>query len=176
MSAVEVRESRIHGRGVFAVSEIPAGDLIRQYNLVREITAASPIDPAQGESIDHCTYPGDRVFLVGDPDRYFNHNCDPNAYKRFRENAIEIEIVARRRIPAGSEITHDYLINSHAGSAWTCRCGSLRCRGALPTSFFGLPKAIQIEYLPYLASWFVARHPERVRELRAESRAERRVR
>jgi SET domain-containing protein len=167
MHAVEVRKSPIHGRGVFAVSEIPAGDLIREYDLVREITAASPIDPERGESIEHCTYPDDRVFLVGDPDRYFNHSCDPNAYKRFRGTAIEI--VARRDISAGSEITHDYLVNTHDGSTWACSCGSLRCRGTMPRSFFDLPRSIQIEYLPFLAEWFVSRHSARVQELAAEA-------
>ena len=157
MHNVEVRESRIQGRGVFAVSDIPAGALIREYNLVREVTAATPIDPERGEGIEHCTYPEDRVFLVGPPDCFFNHSCDPNAYKRFRETAIEL--VARRTIPDGLEITHDYLINTHAGSTWTCRCGAVRCRGNMPSSFFDLPKALQIEYLPFLADWFAARHP-----------------
>ena len=105
MHEVEVRESQIQGRGVFAASDIPAGAVIREYNLVREITASSPIDPDQGECVEHCTYPGDRIFLVGPPDRYFNPSCDPNAYKRFRGAAIEI--LARRAIPGGSEVTHD---------------------------------------------------------------------
>jgi SET domain-containing protein len=168
MHDVEVRESPVQGRGVFAVSGIPVGELIREYNIVREITSSAPIDPKRGESLYHCTSLDDRVFLVGPPDRYFNHSCDANAYKRFRGTAIEI--VARRDIPAGSEITHDYLINTHDGSTWTCSCGSLRCRGTMPRSFFDLPKSIQIEYVPLLAEWFVSRHSERVQELAAEAR------
>ena len=168
MHQVEVRESQIHGRGVFAASDIPGGELIREYNLVREITASHPIDPEQGESKEHCTYLGDRVFVVGPPDRYFNHSCDPNAYKRFR--GATIEIVARRDISASSEIVHDYVINTHGGSTWTCRCGSPRCRGVMPRSFFELPKSIQIEYLPFLAEWFVSRHAGRVRQLKGEAR------
>jgi len=168
MHSVEVRDSPIHGRGVFAVSEIPAGDLIREYNLIREITASSPLDPEQGEFVEHCTYLADRVFLVGPPDRFFNHSCDPSAYKRFQKSVIEI--VARRDIAAGSEITHDYLINTHSGSTWSCRCGSVRCRGTMPASFFELPRATQLEYLPYLADWFVALHSERLQDLRAEAR------
>jgi len=168
MHEVEVRESRIQGRGVFAVSDIPAGDPIREYNLVREVTPSDPIDPDRGESIEHCTYPDDRVFLVGPPDRYFNHSCDPNAYKRFHRTTIEI--VARRDIPAGAEITHDYLINTHGGSTWTCRCGAPRCRGTMPSSFFELPRQIQVEYVALLADWFVTRHSKRVEDLRAEAR------
>jgi hypothetical protein len=170
MHEVEVRESPIQGRGVFSVSDVPAGAVIREYNLVREITASSPIDPERGECVEHCTYPGDRIFLVGPPDRYFNHSCDPNAYKRFRGAAIEI--LARREIPAGSEITHDYSINTDGGSTWACRCGAMRCRGTMPPSFFDLPKPIQIGYLALLADWFVARHPQRIEELRTEARRE----
>ena len=168
MHEVEVRESPIQGRGVFAVSDIPAGAVIREYNLIREVTASSRIDPERGECAEHCTYPGDRIFLVGPPDRYFNHSCDPNAYKRFRGTAIEI--LARRAIPAGSEITHDYAINTDGGSTWPCRCGSTRCRVTTPPSFFDLPKPIQIEYLALLADWFVAGHAQRVERLRAEAR------
>lgn len=168
MHEVEIRKSPIQGCGVFAVSEIPKEDLIREYNLVREITPESPIDPGRGESAEHCTYPGDRVFLVGPPDCCFNHSCDPNAYKRFRGAAIEI--VARRTIAAGSEITHDYMINTHGGSIWACHCGSPRCRDTMPPSFFDLPKPIQIEYVSLLADWFVARHSKRVEKLKAEAR------
>jgi SET domain-containing protein len=160
MIQVEVHASRIQGLGVFAASPIPAGELIREYNLIREVTPERPIDPGRGERIEHCTYPADRVFLVGFPDRHFNHSCDPNAYKRFRQNTIQV--VSRRRIDSSAEITLDYMINTHGGTRWACNCESERCRGNSVPSFFDLPKAIQVEYLPLLAPWFVERHSERV--------------
>jgi hypothetical protein len=148
---------------VFAVTDIPAGHLIREYNLVREVTEACPVEPAAGESPEHCTYPGDRVLLVGPPDCFFNHSCDPNGYKWFRGAAIEI--LARRRITAGAEITHDSMINTQGGSTWPCQCGARRCRRTMPESFFDLPRSIQLEYRPYLAPWFVARHRRQVEAL-----------
>ena len=168
MVEVEVRDSPIDGLGVFAVSSIREGELIREYNLVREVTLETPIDYSQGERVEHCTYPGDRVFLVGFPDRHFNHSCDPNAFKRFHANSIQL--ISRRRIEAGTEITHDYLINSHGGSRWSCNCGAERCRGEAVPSFFDLPRPIQFEYLPLLAPWFLDRHPERVAALADEAR------
>jgi SET domain-containing protein len=90
MVEVEVRNSPIEGLGVFAVSPIREGELIREYNLVREVTSETPIDRSRGEKVEHCTYPGDRVFLVGFPDRHFNHSCDPNAFKRFNANSIQL--------------------------------------------------------------------------------------
>ena len=108
------------------------------------------------------------MFLVGFPDRHFNHSCDPNAFKRFHASAIQL--ISRSRIEAGTEITHDYLINSHGGSRWSCNCGAERCRGEAVPSFFDLPRPIQLEYLPLLAPWFLDRHPEQVAALADEAR------
>jgi hypothetical protein len=68
--------------------------------------------------------------------------------------------VARRNIQAGEEITCDYNINIIGGTSWPCHCRSNRCRGETIGDFFKLPLAIQQEYRPLLADWFVRRHPE----------------
>lgn len=169
MNPVEVGPSKIQGNGVFAVSDIPAGDLIRRYNLVREITPSTPVIPERGELSEHCTSFEGRTFLVGDPDRRFNHSCAPNAFKRFRGGVVEL--VALREIAAGSEVTHDYLINTHGGTTWACGCGSERCRGSMPSSFFELSVQLQIEYLDLLADWFISQHLERVSALRSLARS-----
>ena len=170
MHEVEVRESPIEGLGVFAVSAIRAGELIREYNLLREVTPETPVDPSNGEAIEHCTYPGSRVFLVGHPDRHFNHSCDPNAVKRFSGDAIQL--FSRRDIAPDEEITHDYLINTHRGSRWPCHCQAARCRGEAVPSFFDLPRSIQIEYVPYLAPWFIEQHSQKVARLKEEARGQ----
>jgi len=165
MHEVEIRQSGIEGLGVFAVTAIAAGELIREYNLVREVTPDAPVDSSRGEAVEHCTYPGDQVFLVGAPDRHFNHSCDPNAFKRFRNGSIQLFSV--RDIAPGSEISHDYLINTHGGERWRCHCGAARCRGEMVASFFDLPRSLQLEYLAYLAPWFIERHPQEVELLKA---------
>jgi len=163
---VEVGASAIQGLGVFARRSFPAGDRIRRINVVREVTAGSPIREDLGERLDHCAYPNDKVVLLGIPDRHINHSCDPNAYEQFERHASYI--VARRDIRAGEEITVDYNINISEGTSWPCRCGSPRCRGEVAGDFFRLPKKWQLEYRPYLASWFVERHRVRVRALDSE--------
>jgi SET domain-containing protein len=75
---VAVRKSPIGGFGVFAVRSFDAGALIRELNLGREITRDMPLRPGEGERLEHCTVVDGRLFLVGSPDRYFNHSCDPN--------------------------------------------------------------------------------------------------
>ena len=104
------------------------------------------------------------VVLYGTPDRYYNHSCDPNAWKRYVDG--DPEVVARRAISAGEEIRVDYLINNRGGSSWPCNCGSPRCRGMTSASFFTLPPDQQREYLPLLADWFTARHATEMAELR----------
>ena len=61
----------------------------------------------------------------------FNHTCDPNALIRG-----ENEMIARRDITAGEEITFDYaatVLPTFYTRVWhmRCACGSAACRGAI---------------------------------------------
>jgi len=166
MPEVAVRRSRIGGLGVFAVRSLGAGELIRELELGREITRDTPLRPGDGEYPEHCTVVDGRLFLVGSPDRYFNHACDPNAYLRFAPTRTEV--IARRKIEEGDELTIDYLINNAGGDSWPCRCGAPRCRGETHRSFFDLPEALQREYLPLLAPWFLRRHSRELERIASE--------
>jgi SET domain-containing protein len=164
-AGVEVRRSTVEGFGVFARRAFAAGELIRVVNVVREITADAPLRPEDGERAEHCAHDDGKVLLYGSPDRYYNHSCDPNAWVRYRSGRIEI--VGRRMIPAGVEIRVDYLVNNSGGNSWPCNCGAARCRRMTGSSFFTLPPDQQLDYLPLLADWFVARHADAVAELRS---------
>lgn len=155
-----VKESGIHGLGVFATRSFHAGERIRRVNIVREVTPDSPIQEELGERTDYCSYPDGRVVLWGFPDRHVNHSCDPNAYERYEGDSSCL--VARREIAAGEEITCDYNINIANGTAWPCKCGAGRCRGEVAGDFFRLPMQWQREYRSLLADWFVRRHRERL--------------
>ncbi len=161
---VEVKPSSIEGLGLFALHPFNSGECIHRINVVREVTAETPLRADLGERQDHCDYPDGKVVLIGFPDRHINHSCDPNTYIQYV--ADESFIVARRPIAAGEELTCDYNINITGGSAWPCHCGSARCRGTTTGDFFLLPEDIQREYLPLLADWFVRHHAERVARLR----------
>jgi len=130
-------------------------------NVIREITPDAPLRPDQGERRDHCDYPDGKVVLIGPPDCHLNHSCDPNAWMRYGEAGAEI--VARRPIKVGDEVTCDYSINVTGGDAWPCHCGAARCRGHVAGDYFQLPPEVQQEYEPYLAAWFVRRHREPLR-------------
>lgn len=157
MNSVEVRQSSIEGLGIFATRALSAGERICRVRIVREITPEAPIREELGERHDHCAYPDGRVVLIGFPERHVNHSCDPNAYEHFEKGTSQL--VARRHIAAGDEVTIDYNINISGGTAWPCRCGAIRCLGEVPGDFFRLPIERQREYGPLLADWFVRRHP-----------------
>ena len=162
---VEVRHSDIEGSGVFASRSFTAGETIRVVNIVREITADAPLRPDRDEHVEHCNWhhPEGQVVLYGVPDRHYNHSCDPNAWERFVDDRPEI--VARRRISQGEEITIDYMINNGGGAPWPCNCGASRCRGMTSVSFFALPPDVQREYIPLLADWFVTRYSQELSDL-----------
>jgi len=169
---VEVRDSVIEGLGVFAARSYEPGESIRRVNIVRGVTEDAPLRPEAGERLEHCAYPDGGVVLWGFPDRHLNHCCDPNAYELHAgDGSGAVHIVARRSVRAGEEITIDYNINIAGGSSWPCRCGAARCRGETIGNFFTLPEDEQMEYLPLLADWFVARHRDRVESLRRRARS-----
>ena len=160
---VEVRPSSIEGLGVFALRLFHAGQRIHQIHVVREITLAAPLREDLGERADHCDYPNGKVVLLGPPDRHINHSCDPNAYVSYEGDCCFL--VARRAIAVNQEITCDYNINITGGTAWPCHCGAARCLGTTRGDFFRLPIAMQHEYRPLLADWFVRAHRERLQAL-----------
>lgn len=162
---IEVKASAIEGLGIFATHRFREHDRVAQVNVVREVTSDAPLREELGERLDHCAYPDGKVVLVAAPARHVNHSCDPNAYEKFE--AATSWLVARRDIAASEEITIDYSVNAAEGSAWPCHCGARRCRGEVVGDFFRLPIALQREYRPLLADWFVARHRDRVNALDA---------
>jgi D-alanine-D-alanine ligase len=55
-----------------------------------------------------------------------NHSCDPNCWIR------ELDVVARRPILPGEEITLEYATFCHSDmEPFTCECGADRCRGLI---------------------------------------------
>lgn len=162
MSEMEIRETGGKGLGVFALRPFAEGEKIRVVNIVREVTEAEPLGPE--DNPDHAFLSDGKVLLAGEPDRYLNHCCDPNAYIRYRGE--QIDLMARRDIAADEEITVDYLINNGGGDRWECQCGADRCRGDSTASFFELPFEIQCEYYPLLAPWFIRDHQSRLKKVR----------
>ncbi len=169
-AGVYVARSPIHGEGVFAARQFAAGDVILAIDDSRVVDVKHPLQPERGELAHHCDYlAGGKVVLMASPERYINSSCDPKTFVQTSGGARYV--VARRPIRPGEEITYDYIINCHGGAVWDCACGSERCRGTVPPSFFDLPIEWQMEYLPLLDRWFVDEHLAAVQRLRAMAAA-----
>jgi len=170
MAAVIVAPSGIHGLGVFARRDFKAGETVLRIDDSRSLDAAHPLRHEAGEFEVHCDYLArGRVVLMREPERHINSSCDPNTFVKTIGGVRHV--LARRPIPAGAEITYDYIINSHGGDVWACRCGSARCRGTIVSSYFELPASLQAENLPLLDDWFIAEHQQRIALLRGRGDA-----
>lgn len=161
---VIVKESSIHGLGVFASEGIAKGEWILAIDDSRIVTPEFPLDQSKGELEYHCDYLADgKVVHMQFPERHINHSCDPNT---FVKTILGIRYVfALRPISVEEEITYDYRINGFGDTLWQCNCGSARCRKNIHSDFFHLPHEFQVEYLPLLDTWYVEEYKEKIQDL-----------
>lgn len=152
-AGVELRPSLIEGTGVFAMRAFAPAERIWQVTEGRLIPGVELDDPPHDAPYRY-DYRPEGTVVLDHPNGLFNHSCDPNAYDLWEPDGTRWK-VARRPIATGDEITTDYSINSWGDTVWRCTCGAARCRHDVHSSFFHLPAALQVEYYPLLAAWFI---------------------
>ena len=111
--------------------------------------------------------PGTYIDL-GEPGRYANHSCDPNAGVE-GTGPHGLKLVAIRPIRRGEEVCFDYSTTMDEDH-WTmpCRCGNPECRGIV-ADFKELPKALRQRYLALgIVQPFIANQPANLRLLEAK--------
>ena len=127
-----VRESKIHGRGLFAIADIAKDEIVavKGGHIVDGKTLREKITPRFGPVEIQI---GDDLFIapVTDDERelsmlYLNHSCDPNLGVRG-----EITFVAMREIRSGEELTHDWAMTDDDDYFIECHCGASNCRKTL---------------------------------------------
>jgi uncharacterized protein len=138
-----VRNSPIHGRGVFATRTIRKGARIVEYRGARISEDAANDQPVRDLLDPHHTFLfqlSDGTIIDGgargNSARWINHSCQPNCESiEYGDGTLFIH--ARRTIRAGEEICYDYRISTEGRSskkdrkAYACSCKSPRCRGTL---------------------------------------------
>lgn len=137
-----VRKSGIHGKGVFALVDIPKG--VRLIEYLGERMTHEEADRRYGDLHDGSAHTmlfaaNDEVVIDatqwGSSARWINHSCGPNCEAIEDEGRVFIE--TKRAIRAGEELGYDYelivegrqtekLKREHA-----CFCGSRKCRGTM---------------------------------------------
>jgi uncharacterized protein len=113
---IEVRDSPLHGKGVFALRRIAKRTRVIEY---------------LGERVSHREDAG----VDGNEARFVNHACEPNCESVIEERRVFID--ALRTIEPGEELNYDYQIQRAAddppevGEIFGCRCGLRGCRGTM---------------------------------------------
>ena len=125
---IQVRESPISGKGMFAISDIAKGETIVVWGDCYTDSEGAEAARREGKGVmqwddDVFSYECDDVNT--DPFS-INHSCDPNTWM-----SDAFTLVARRDIRAAEEITVDYALWEYGdgGGSWVCGCGSPLCRG-----------------------------------------------
>lgn len=133
---IEVRQSAIHGSGVFAKTLIPSGTRFIEY-------VGERIDKA--EALIRCEAENHYIFEIDDttdldgnvewnPARFINHSCNPNCESSLDEGHIWLE--ALRDIPAGTELSFNYGYGLEDYQDHPCRCGADNCVGYIVAEAF----------------------------------------
>ena len=139
---IEVRESQLHGLGVFAARRIRKGTRVIEYLGERVSHAEADRRYESKDAGDAHTF----LFIVdrrtvidagvdGNDARFVNHACAPNCESVIEDRRVFIDAI--RTIQPGEELTYDYQIQREPGDApdvdevFACRCGAATCRGSM---------------------------------------------
>ena len=153
----EMRESKIHGRGLFAIADIAKTEMVavKGGHIVDRKTLCEKITPVLGPVEIQI---GDDLFIapVSDEERelsmlYLNHSCDPNLGVRG-----EITFVAMRDIRAGEELTHDWAMTDDDDYSVECNCGASDCRKTLTGKDWQRPD-LQKRYVGYFSTYLACK-------------------
>ncbi len=141
---IQTRRSGVHGKGVYAVEDIAAGERLIEYKgeviTWKEALRRHPHDPKDPNHTFYFHIDDKHVIDAkygGNSARWINHSCNPNCETEVEGKRVYIE--ALRDIRAGEELFYDYGLVIDAPQTpellaeYPCWCGSANCRGTLLT-------------------------------------------
>ncbi len=135
----QVRDSEIHGRGVYASCEIPKdtpiieyfGERIDKKESERRALRLQAQAKKTGDAAVYVFTLSARYDIDGNfpwnTARLINHSCNPNCEAWIVGRKIIIH--ALRDIEIGEELTFDYGFEVDCYEDHPCRCGSANCKG-----------------------------------------------
>lgn len=132
----------MHGKGVFARRDIPAGQRLLEYRGERiawkEALRRHPHDPEQPNHTFYFSLDQGGVIdanVGGNSARWINHACAPNC--EARQEGLRVFIHALRDLAVGEELFYDYRLvldaryTAKLKREYACHCGTPGCRGTL---------------------------------------------
>lgn len=139
---IHVEISPVHGKGVFALRHMAAGETVIEYvgELISmaEAIARHPHDPSDPNHTFYFQRDDGRVIDAvhqGNASKWINHSCKPNCEPYEHQGRVFIK--TRRPVFRGEELTFDYGLVSDEPvtealkARYACRCGAKRCRGTM---------------------------------------------
>lgn len=136
---IQVRKSGVHGKGVFALRPIAAGERIIEYKgeVINwpEALRRHPHDPQNPNHTFYFHIDDKHVIdanVGGNAARWINHACEPNCQADEADGRVFIS--ALTDLSPGEELFYDYglVIDERRTPSlkrqYECRCGSPRCR------------------------------------------------
>ncbi len=137
-----VKDSKVHGKGVFATRKIPAGTQIIEYQGKRITEKQADkhfgLDPDNPFHTFFFSLENGKMIdggVAGNDARWINHACDPNC--EAKEEKGRVFIHALKDILRGVELCYDYgliidqRVTKKLKASYECRCGSDNCRGTM---------------------------------------------
>jgi SET domain-containing protein len=138
----QVRESGVHGKGVYAVRPIKTGDRVLEYKgeiiTWRKALARHPHDPSQPNHTFYFHLDDGHVIDAkynGNTARWINHACEPNL--EACQDGMRVFLNALRDIDVGEELFYDYSLmidgrkTAKIKKEHACLCGVPGCRGTM---------------------------------------------
>jgi SET domain-containing protein len=140
--AYRLRDSRVHGSGLFATRTIPKDVQIIEYvgeHISHEEADRRHADNAPDDSHTFLfTIDAETVIdagVGGNVSRFINHSCDPNCEVIVDDGRPFV--VSIRSIQTGEELAYDYNLTRSPDDlpeieqVFGCRCGAPTCRGTM---------------------------------------------
>jgi hypothetical protein len=157
----EIKESHIHGKGLFAKESIAKGEVVAiKGGRILTKSEWEVLEPELGSAEIQIS---DQFFIAPTHKEeregsmlYTNHSCNPNIGIQG-----QIVFVAMRDIAAGEELTHDWATTDDLDYEIDCNCGSSQCRKKI-TGKDWMKKELQEKYKGYF-SWFIQQKIENLK-------------
>ncbi|HUF04273.1 MAG TPA: SET domain-containing protein-lysine N-methyltransferase [Aridibacter sp.] len=158
----EVRESPIHGKGLFAKEAFEKNEIVcvkggyifdrRTLDSMSEWYRTAEIQIAEDLFIGPLAEEEREGSMI-----YSNHSCDPNIGV-----LGQIVFVAMRGIEPGEEITHDWATTDDDDYEMECLCGSGNCRGTI-TGRDWRDENLRRRYAGYFSEYLAEKIEDQVR-------------
>jgi SET domain-containing protein len=138
----QVRRSGVHGKGVYAIQPIAAGEVVLEYKgeiiTWEEALDRHPHDPEQPNHTFYFHLDDGHVIdgkYQGNSAKWINHCCEPNL--EAEQEGFRVFLRALRDIAPGEELFFDYglvideRITPKLKKEYACWCGTPSCRGTM---------------------------------------------